>query len=146
MVTETTRRTRYAVPTSGADLFRRTALGVFVAILAVLLTRGIARALSADLVGPTQGPTPFDVVPIVTFVVFVGAGAAVAYAALDRLTARPVRNFLVAAGLVFAFLLVPLVTVAPAQGVTPLGQVVLFVFHVVAAVPLVAFVVGAVRL
>jgi hypothetical protein len=78
--------------------------------------------------------------------VVAGVGAAVAYAALDRLTARPVRNFLMLGGLVFVGMMLPVILFAPTLGVTSVGQVVLAVLHAVVAVPLVGFVVGVVRL
>jgi len=46
--------------------------------------------------------------------------------------------------LVFTLQLVPVFTFAPAFGVTPLGQWVLVLYHVLVAVPIVAFVTGAV--
>ncbi|MBX0323556.1 hypothetical protein EGH21_10995 [Halomicroarcula sp. F13] len=66
--------------------------------------------------------------------------------ALARLTDRPVRNFVAVSALVFVGMLVPVLVVAPSLGVTGVGQAVLVALHVVVAVPLVAFVVGAVRL
>jgi peptidoglycan/LPS O-acetylase OafA/YrhL len=75
-----------------------------------------------------------------------GVGAAGAYAALDRLTSRPVRNFVALSVLVFLGMLIPVVTVTPSQGVSPIGQAVLVTPLAVVAVPLVAFVTGTVRL
>ncbi|MFW6317378.1 MAG: hypothetical protein ACOC06_02795, partial [Halorubrum sp.] len=73
-----------------------------------------------------------------------GVGAAVTYALVDRLTARPVRNFVAIAAAVFAVMLVPVVVVAPAMGVSPIGQALLVAYHLLVAVPLTAFIVGAV--
>jgi len=133
---------RYPVPRSGIELARRATLGTTVAIVAALLVRGIALALGADVGLPTVGQSPFAVGPIVAFSFVAGVGATVVYAALVRLTERPVRNFGIAAVVVFALLLLPMATV---QGVTTTGLAVLFVLHVVVAVALVAFLVGAVR-
>lgn len=142
---ETRRERTYPVPTSGRALARRATLGTVVAVVAALLVRGIVLALDANIGVPAAGQTPFAVGPIVGFTVFAGAAAGVVYAALVRLTDRPVRNFAVAAAAFFLVMLGPLATVAPAQGVTTVGLAALFVIHVVVAVPLVAFVTGAVR-
>jgi hypothetical protein len=136
---------RYPLPRSGSDLARRTGLGVLVAVVAVLLVRGIVSALGVDL-GVSGPQSPFATVPILASGVVSGVGAAVAYAALVRFTERPVRNFVGLAAVVFAVMLVPVLVFAPTMGVTAVGQAVLFVFHVVVAVPLVAFVVGAIEL
>jgi hypothetical protein len=142
---ETPTTARYPVPTTAVGLARRTALGTVVAIVTALLVRALVLALDVDVGVVATGQTPFAVGPIVGFTVFAGAGAAVVYAALVRLTERPVRNFAVAAAAFFVVMMGPLLTVAPAQGVTTVGLAVLFVLHVVVAVPLVAFVAGAVR-
>ncbi|WP_276272123.1 DUF6069 family protein [Haloarcula litorea] len=131
------------IATTGGELARRTALGVLVAAVAALLVAGIAGALALPL-GVTGATSPFAAVPIVASTVVAGTGAAVAYAALVRFTDRPVRNFTVLAGVVFVGMLVPVVAVAPTLGVTATGQAVLVALHVAVAVPLVAFVVGAV--
>jgi len=78
--------------------------------------------------------------------VFAGVGAAVAYATLIRFTDRPVRNFSILSAAVFAVMLVPVFAAAPALGLTVVGQGALVLIHVAVAVPLVACVVGAVRL
>jgi hypothetical protein len=136
---------RYPVPRSGGALARRTGFGVLVAVVAVLLVRGIVTALGVDL-GASGPQSPFGTVPLIASSVVSGTGAAVAYAAVVRFTGRPVRNFVGLATVVFAVMLVPVVVFAPAMGVTAVGQVVLSVLHIVVAVPLVAFVIGAVRL
>lgn len=136
---------RYAVPTTAGDLTRRTTLGVLIAVVALLLVRGIATGLGANL-GVTGPQTPFGLVPMVSVTLVSAIGAAIAYAALSRLTERPVRNFVVLAAVVFVGMMVPVVTVAPAIGVTAVGQAVLVIFHAVVAVPLVAFITGMVRL
>ncbi|MBX0294442.1 DUF6069 family protein [Haloarcula nitratireducens] len=136
---------RYPVAQSGGELARRTALGVLVAVVAALLVNGLVGALGLSL-GVTGPASPFTAGPILGNVVVAGVGAAVAYAALVRLTERPVRNFAALAAAVFALMLVPVFAVAPAMGVSGVGQAVLVALHVVVAVPLVAFIVGAVRL
>lgn len=135
----------YPVPTTAGELARRATLGTVVAIVAALLVRGIALAVSPDIGAGITAPSPFDVTSIVGFTIFSGLAAGVAYAALIRLTDRPVRNFVVAAVAFFVVMMGPLLTAAPAQGVSTVGLAVLFVMHVVVAVPLVAFIVGAVR-
>jgi hypothetical protein len=137
--------TRYPTPRTAVDLTRRTTLGVLVAVVALLLVRGLVDALAVDI-GAAGPMSPFALTPLVSSTVVAGAGAAVAYAALDRLTERPVRNFVALAVVVFLGMLVPVVVVSPTLGVTAAGQVVLVVFHLVVAVPLVAFIAGAVRL
>jgi hypothetical protein len=136
--------TRTAVPTTASDLTRRTALGVVSALVLAFAVRLLVGALDVNLgvAGPT---TPFGTGPIAGSTVVAGVGAAVVYAALVRLTARPTRNFLVVAAAVFAVMLVPVFAFAPSLGVTPAGQVVLVALHAAVAAPLVAFVVGAVR-
>lgn len=136
---------RYPIPTTAGELARRATLGTVVAILAALLTRGIVLALDPDLGVAVTGQTPFAVTPIVGVTVFSGLVAGILYAALVRLTERPVRNFGIAAVAAFVVMTVPLATVGPSLGVTTVGLAVLFVVHVVVAVPLVAFLVGAVR-
>jgi hypothetical protein len=135
---------RYPVATGGRDLARRTAGGVLVAIVAALLVRTIVGAANLSL-GAGGPASPFGTVPIVMSSLVAGVGAAVAYAALVRLTERPVRNFAALAAVVFVGMLVPVFAVAPAMGLTVAGQAVLVALHVVVAVPLVAFVVGAVQ-
>ena len=137
-----TARRRYSLPDSAGGLARRTALGVAVAVLAVLVAQGLvaSRALDVGAAGPTS---PFTAGPLVGATVAAGAGAAVVYAGLARFTDRPVRNFLAAAGAVFVLLLVPVVAFAPSIGVTPVGQAVLVVHHLLVAIPIVAFLVGA---
>ncbi len=120
-------------------------LGTVMAILAALLVRALVLALDFDLGVAATGQTPLVVGPIVGFTLFAATGAAVVYAALVRLTERPVRNFAVTAATFFAVMVGPLATVAPAQGVTTVRLAVPFVLHVVVAVPLVAFLVGSVR-
>ena len=132
-------------PTTAGDLARRTAFGVLTALVLVFAARLVVALLGVD-VGAAGATSPFAAAPILGSVVVAGVLAAVAYAALDRFTARPTRNFVALAAVVFAAMLVPVLTVAPAMGVTAAGQAVLAVFHVLVALPLVAFVVGTVRL
>ena len=135
-----TARTRYSLPESGIGLARRTALGIGVAVVAVLVAQGIVDALALD-VGVSGPMSPFAAGALA---VVAGAGAAVVYAGLVRYTDRPVRNFLAAAGAVFAVMLVPVLAFAPSLGVTPVGQAVLVAHHLVVAVPIAAFLIGAV--
>lgn len=103
-----TTTTRYPVATGASDLARRTTVGVLTTIVATLLVRGIVGVLAVDL--GTAGPmSPFATISMLGCIVFAGVGAAVAYAALVRLTERPVRNFTLLAGVVFAGMLVPVV-------------------------------------
>jgi len=134
---------RYPVPGTATDLARRASLGVGVAVVAVLLVQVLVDGLGLPVGG--GGPTdPFVAAPIVSTTVVAGAAAAVVYAGLIRFTDRPVRNFLGAAGVAFTVQLIPVFVIAPAIGVTPLGQVVLSLYHVLVAVPIVAFLIGAV--
>jgi hypothetical protein len=136
---------RYPVATTGGQLARRTAGGVLVGVVAALVVSGIVTALGLDL-GVSGAQSPFGAVPIVMSTVVSGVGAAVAYAALARLTDRPVRNFTALSAVVFVAMLLPVFGVAPSLGLTAIGQGALVLIHVAVAVPLVAFVVGAVRL
>jgi len=136
---------RYPLAAGGGDLARRTTRGVFVGVLAALVVSGIVTALGLNL-GVSGAQSPFGTIPIVTSTVFAGVGAAVAYATLVRFTDRPVRNFSILSAAVFAVMLVPIFAAAPALGLTVVGQGALVLIHVAVAVPLVAFVVGAVRL
>lgn len=138
-------QTRYEPPETAGGLARQTTLGVLVAVVLALFVRGLALGSGVDL-GPTGASSPFAVIPLVTTTVVAGAGAAVAYAAVDRLTTRPIRNFLMLGGLVFVGMMLPVVSFAPTLGVTPIGQVVLAVLHAAVAAPLVAFILGVVRL
>ena len=137
--------TRYPVATTGGELARRTAGGVLVGAVAALAVSAIVTVLGLD-VGVSGAQSPFGAVPIVTSTVVSGVGAAVAYAALVRVTDRPVRNFSVLSAAVFVVILVPVLAIAPSLGLTVVGQGALVLSHVAVAVPLVAFVAGAVRL
>ncbi|MDS0299305.1 DUF6069 family protein [Halogeometricum sp. S1BR25-6] len=132
-------------PTTAGDLARRTAFGVLTAVVLVFAARLAVELLGVD-VGAGGAMDPFAAGPLLGSAVVAGVFAAVAYAALDRFTARPTRNFVALAAAVFAVMLVPVLTVAPSMGVTAAGQVVLAAFHILVAVPVVAFVVGTVRL
>jgi len=134
---------RVSLPRSGGTLVRRTALGVLVAILALLTTQAIVDT-AGIAVGVTGAMSPFGAGPLVGSSIAAGGGAALIYAAVDRFTARPVRNFVAIAAAVFVVMLVPVVVVAPAMGVTPTGQGLLVLYHLIVAVPLTALIVGAV--
>ena len=142
---QSTTQARYVPPETAGDLARQTTLGVLVAVVLALFVRGLALGVGVNL-GPTGASSPFALSPLVMSTVVAGVGAAVAYAVLDRLTGRPVRNFLVLAGVVFVGMMLPVALFAPTLGVTTVGQVVLAIFHAVVAAPLVAFIIGAVRL
>jgi len=137
--------TRYPIAATGGELARRTTAGVAVAVLASVAVLAIVGALNLQV--GTSGPmSPFSAVPVVMSTVVAGIGAAVAYAALVRLTDRPVRNFVALAAVVFIAMLVPVFAVTPSLGVTTVGQFVLVVLHGTVAGPLVAFIVGVVQL
>ena len=138
-----TKRSPYQAPETASELVRRTAFGVGVAVAATLLVQVLVEAIGVNTGG--SGPmSPFDPLAIVGTTVAAGAGAAIVYAVLDRLTDRPVRNFVVAAVVVFVLQLVPVFVFTPSLGVTLSGQVVLVVYHFLVAIPLVAFIVGLV--
>lgn len=132
---------RYPVPDSAGGLVRRTTVGVLTAVVAVLVANAAVTGLGLD-VGPTGAMSPFTVAPLVTSCVVAGVGGAVVYAGLVRLTDRPVRNFVAVSTGVFVLMLGPVALFAPSLGVTPVGQVVLTIYHVLVAVPLVAAIVG----
>jgi len=140
-----TTNTRYPIAETGGDLARRTTAGVAVAVLASLAVLAIVGALNLQ-VGAAGPMSPFAAVPVVMSTVVSGVGAAVAYAVLVRLTGRPVRNFVTLAAVVFLGMLGPVFVVTPSLGVTPVGQLVLVVLHATVAGPLVAFIIGIVRL
>lgn len=131
---------RLVVPQSGGTLARRTASGVFVAVLALLITQALVDAAAIN-VGVTGNVNPFTAGPLVLSAVFAGVGSAVAYAGAVRLTARPTRTFLAVAGAVFVVMLGP-VFLAPPTGITLVGQALLVAYHAFVAVPLVAFIIG----
>jgi peptidoglycan/LPS O-acetylase OafA/YrhL len=139
-----TNESRYPRPETGGALARRTALGVLVAVVAVLLAQAVVDALAID-VGAPETMSPFAAGPLVGTTVVAGIGAAVAYAAMVRFTERPVRNFLAVSVGVFAFMLVPVALFTPEMGITPAGQGVLVLYHVLVAVPLVSLVAGAIE-
>jgi len=118
-------------------------MGVLVAIAAVLLTQTVVDVLGIAL--GAGGPTsPFGAGALVGSTVVAGIGAAVVYAGLLRFTDKPGRNFVAVAAAVFLVMLLPVAVVAPSMGVTTAGQAVLAVHHLLVAVPLVAFITGAV--
>lgn len=136
-------RSRYPLPESATDLTRRATFGVGVAVLAVFIAQGFVEGF--DLGVGASGPmSPFSAGPLLGTTVVAGAGAAVVYAGLVRFTDRPVRNFVAVAGAVFVIQLVPVFVLAPSLGVTPVGQAVLLLYHVLVAVPIVAFLIGIV--
>jgi hypothetical protein len=136
---------RYLRPTGARDLARRTATGVFVAIVALLVTQALVDTVGVD-VGATGEMSPFSAGPLVMSTIVAGVGAAVAYAGIVRFTDRAVRNFVVLASVVFIVMLVPVVVVTPTLDVTPTGQAILVFYHILVAVPLVAFITGMISL
>jgi peptidoglycan/LPS O-acetylase OafA/YrhL len=140
--------TQYPVAGSGKDLARRTAAGVLVSVVLAV----VAVVVGVDLLGlevlqagEDRAMSPFGI-PAVLSAIVAGAGAAVAYAGLVRYTGRPARNFGILSAVVFVLMLVPVFTFAPEQGVREgTGQAVLVVLHAAVAVPVVAFVAGAVE-
>ena len=132
----------YPVPKSGASLARRTTAGVGVAIIALLVVQAIVDALGVEL-GASGSMSPFAAAPLIGATVVAGVGAAITYAAMLTRTDRPVRNFVAAAFVVFAVMLLP-VFVAPPSGITATGQGLLVLYHLLVAGPLVGFIVGAV--
>lgn len=134
---------RYPVPETSSGLARRTAVGVLVAVVSVLVAQAIVDALSID-VGVTGPTDPFAAGPLIGASVVAGIGAALTYAAVVKFTAQPVRNFLALAAGVFVLMLIP-VFAAPPEGITTAGQGILVVYHALVAVPLVAVITGAVN-
>ena len=137
---ETTTRTA-TVPASAGGLARRTTIGVTLGVVGVLVLAALVQVLGVD-VGAAGPQNPFAAGPLVGSAIVAGIGAAIAYAVLARVTARPTRNFVVLAALVFVGMLLPVALVAPTFGVTPVGQAILVLAHAVVAVPLVASIVG----
>lgn len=94
--------------------------------------------LLAGVVLPVAGLDPYGWVPAVGSVLAFGVGATVVYAILDRYAANARRSFLVAAGVVFALMLVPVFVVGPSLGADTLAlQAGLVALHVAAAVGIV---------
>lgn len=141
--------TQYPVARSGGELARRTAAGVLVGVvLAVVVVVVGVDLLGLEVLqaGEERAMSPFGI-PAVLSAVVAGTGAAVAYAALVRYTGRPARNFGILAAAVFLLMLVPVFAFAPEQGVAEgAGQGLLVVLHAAVAVPLAAFIGGAVEI
>ena len=135
------RTIHYPVPERGSRLARRTAVGVFVAVVSVLLAQAIVDVLSID-VGVTGSMSPFAAGPLTTATIVAGVGAAIVYATVVTFTARPVRNFVAISVGVFVLMLAP-VFLAPPEGITPAGQGILVLYHLLVAIPLVIFILGA---
>lgn len=136
---------RFPVAKTAGALSRRTAVGVGVAIVALLVTQALVDAVGVEL-GASGPMSPFASAPLVGATIVAGVGATIAYAATVKLTNRPVRNFVVISGGAFAVMLVPVVLVTPSMGMTPAGQGLLVLYHLLVAVPLVGFIIGAVKL
>jgi hypothetical protein len=134
---------RFTLPRNGSALARHTAAGVTVAIVVLLIAQALVDLVGIEL-GASGPMSPFAAVPLVGTTVVAGIGAAVVYAAVATLTDRPVRNFVAVGVVVFVVMLVPVVVVTPSMGLTPAGQGLLVLYHVLVAVSLVGFVIGAV--
>lgn len=135
---------RFSPPDTATTLARRTAAGVGIAVVALLGIQIVVDAVGVEL-GASGPMTPFAAVPLIGTSIVAGIGAAIAYAALARFTDRPGRNFVAVAVAVFAVMLLPVLLVTPSMGVTPAGQALLVVYHLVVAVSLVGFVGGVVE-
>ncbi len=133
---------RFPVPETGSGLARRTTAGVAVAVVALLATQALVNGAGVEL-GGSGSMAPFATVPLIGTTVVAGIGAAIAYAVVDRFTDRSVRNYLAVAAVVFTVMLVPVFAVTSSMGITPAGQALLVFYHVLVAVPLVGFIVGA---
>jgi drug/metabolite transporter (DMT)-like permease len=140
--------TRYPVAQNGGELARRTAVGVLVSVVlaAVVVVVGIdLLGLNVLQGGEDRAMSPFGI-PAVLSAIVAGASAAVAYAVLVRYTDRPARNFGILSAVVFLGMLVPVFAFATEQGAAEgTGQALLAVLHVAVAVPIVAFISGAVE-
>jgi len=117
---------------SAVSLFARTSAGTGVAALLVLVVRAVAVAVDPGL----ASLAPFGVEEILGSTLFAGAGAALAYAAVVRYSADPVRTFLGVAVVAFVVSLLPVALAAPDLGVGFTGQLWLVALHVAVAVPL----------
>jgi hypothetical protein len=141
------RNARYPVARSGGELARRTAAGVLVGVVltVIVVVVGVdVLGVEALKGGEERAMSPFGI-PAVLSAVVAGTGAAVTDAALIRYTSRPARNFGILSATVFLLMLVPVFASAPEQGVSEgTGQALLVVLHAAVAVPIVAFVGGAI--
>lgn len=117
---------------SARSLALRTTAGTLAAVVLALACRWIAVTANPSL----AGADPFAPGPIAVTTVVAGAGAAVVYAALVRLTARPTRNFLIVAGAVFVLSLLPVFLTELGLGLA--GQLWLAGLHLAVAVPVAA--------
>ena len=95
-------------PTS-RDLAGRGFVAILFAILAVAIGRGVAGAL----LGIPDGFRPLSWSVLVGVATLAGVGASLAFTVLARLTDRPERWFLLAAGTVLVLSFVPLAVVGP---------------------------------
>lgn len=135
---------RASGPGTGTALARRTAAGVGVAIVALLVVQAIVDAVGVE-VGAAGPMSPFTAVPLIGTTIVAGVGSAVAYAVIAKLTDRAVRNFVALAVVVFTVMLVPVLFFTPSMGVTPVGQALLVLYHTLVAVPLVGVIIGVVE-
>ena len=85
----------------------------------------------------TRDARSFTLPAIVASTVVAGAGAVLIYAGTVRYTPHLTRNFLIAAGVVFVGMLLPVLLVAPTLGVGTVGQLWFVGFHLAVSVPLV---------
>lgn len=124
-------------PTTAGALTSRVTIGTLGAVVLVLLAREAALTVTPSL----SGTDPFATLPVLGSAVAGGAGAAVAYAVLVRITAYPERAFVLAAVGAYAVMLMPVLIIAPDLGVEGVGQAWLLVLHLAVAVPIAAAVV-----
>lgn len=102
------------------------------------VTRLVAIALESDLATVEQ----FGWVPVTGAVLVSVLAAAFVYAALDRLTARPLRAFLAVSAVVLALSMASVVLAADSFGLDAGTQLGLVAMHVACAVGIVAGVVA----
>ncbi|MWG35940.1 DUF6069 family protein [Halomarina oriensis] len=119
-------------------LVRRGLVAALLALVLTVVARFVAVALDSTLAGVEQ----FGWVPIVAVTLVASVGATLVYATLDRLTERPARWFLVAAALVFLFMLAPLTLGAGDLGLPTNAQLGLGALHLTAAVGIVVGLLG----
>lgn len=131
----TTARPTVAPALTTDELVRRGAL----ALGLTLLVNGLLRVAGVALQPGLADVDPFGWTAIVVVSAVAGVGAMAVYALLNRFSPAPVRHFRIAAVVVLALSMVPLVFgAADIAGLTTLGIVVLAGMHVVSAAVIVA--------
>ncbi|WP_028457194.1 DUF6069 family protein [Chloroflexus sp. Y-396-1] len=107
-------------------------IGAAIGVVANLIVYAIARAGGLEFsapVPPTNQPMPLPVVAVVVSTVIPAIGAAVLLALLNRFTSRPLRVFLICAGVVLVLSFAGPFTLP----VSLLEQMILNLMHVIAA-------------